>query len=113
MVLAAKIQVYATPILCVIWLAGMVLALMKWRISPRTSILMIVGLFFAALGQTLDSINLLMSSGNNLMQSMTLFQGSFRLFKSILNYAPSIFNVLSWVLVFSAFFTVFGKEKIK
>ncbi|MBK6795036.1 MAG: hypothetical protein IPG80_21390 [Anaerolineales bacterium] len=42
MVLAAKIQVYATPILCLIWLAGFVLALVKFRVSPRASVLFII-----------------------------------------------------------------------
>jgi len=111
MVLAAKIQVYATPILCLIWLAGFVFALVKFRVSPRVSILLIVGFFFAALGQTLDAMNLIMSSGNNMMQSMALFQGSLRLIRSILNYAPSIFSIFSWGLILFAFVTAIGKKK--
>ena len=109
MVLAAKIQVYATSILCLIWLAGFVLALVKFRVSPRASVLFIIALFFAALGQTLDVINLL--TVNNMDQLISFFPGSLRTIRSILNYTPSIFSVLSWGLILFAFVTVMGKKK--
>ena len=109
MVLAAKIQVYVTPILCLIWLAGFVLALVKFRVSPRVSILLIVGIFLAALGQTLDVINLL--TVNNMDQLISFFPGSLRTIRSILNYAPSIFSVLSWGLILFAFVTAMSKKK--
>lgn len=112
MVLAARIQVFTTPILCVIWLAGLVLALVKFRISPRASILLIVGLFLAAFGQTLDALHLLsMDSSNNISQLMISIPGSFRLLKTIFNYAPSIFSIFAWGLILFAFVTAMGKEK--
>lgn len=109
MVLAAKIQVYVTPILCLIWLAGFVLALVKFRVSPRASIFLILGMFLAALGQTLNAINLL--TVNNTDQLIAIFPGSLRTIRSILNYAPSFFSVLAWGGVFFAFVAAMGNKK--
>lgn len=108
MVPAVQAQIFTTPILCIIWLAGFVLAIIKFRTSPRVAILFIAALIFAIIGQSLEALFLLTVS--NMDVTIRLFPGSLRIVRTILNYAPSIFDVLSWALIFAAFFSVLAKK---
>lgn len=90
---------YAT--ICVpmfVWVIGLILAVVRWKQSPKKSGLVLVGLSIMLLGGVTDLLQYALSANLN----VTMFQ--------IFGIAKLLFDTLGWVLCIVAIFIPDKKE---
>ncbi|MFN8400567.1 MAG: hypothetical protein U0X74_11160 [Anaerolineales bacterium] len=88
-------------ILCMLWVAGMGLALFRIKQAPRTAILFFVALFLLSLSALANAY--LIVSANNVAIYQFLGRSVF-LINTILRFIEPTTQIIGWILIFAAFF---------
>jgi len=80
-----------------VWVIGLTLAIVRWRKSPRKSILVLIGLSIMLLGGLTDILqNYISVNIHHMMNYISLL--------SVFSIAGVFFNTLGWVLCIIAIF---------
>lgn len=86
-----------------VWVIGLILAIVRWRKSPRKSILVLIGLSIMVLGGLTDiAQNFIYSNISDMMNYISLIQ--------VFSIAGVFFDTLGWVLCIIAIFIPDKKE---
>lgn len=96
--------VLTTGVFCLIWGAGIILSLVRWKQSPRTSLFVLIGLVLISCGSLMSLTRTFLATSEALFAlSDVIGRGSIFVIR-FLTYGQTFVEIIAWILLLVAIF---------